>query len=486
MLLSLVPLTAQRPAAAAIAPPAGLSVHDWQGIQARIPEQSQPLSAPQDYLKASNAQGADIFGYSVAIDGDTMVVGAPLEDSNGSSPADNSAESAGAAYVFVRTNGIWIQQAYLKASNAETKDYFGASVAIAGDTVIIGASGEAGNGSSPADNSAAFAGAAYVFVRSGAVWTQQAYLKAANAEESDRFGSSVAISGDAVAGGAWGEDSNGSSPADNSTEYAGATYVFVRNGAVWSQQDYLKAEDPQFGAFFGSAVAISGDTVVVGAAWEDNPGINPPDNDAGAVHVFVRGGTKTWSLQAHLVIANSWYYTYFGTAVAGDTLVIGAPGEGGTSSPAYQAGAAYVFVRSGTVWHKQTFLQASAPEEYNYFGSSVAISGDTVAVGAPYHWSVPWPFDGVNDAGIAYVFDHYESGWRWRATLTAANAEEYDSFGDAIAISGDTVVVGATSEDSDGSSPANNTALDAGAAYAIAIPPAPTYLPTYLPFLLYP
>ena len=175
-----------------------------------------------NYLKASNADSKDYFGYVVDVDGNTAVIGASGEDSNGSSPDDNSAGDAGAAYVFVRQGNSWVQQAYLKASNADVGDQFGVSVAISGDTIVIGANNEEGNGSSPDNNSADNAGAAYVFVRQGDTWIEQAYLKASNAGTDDRFGEIVAIDGNTAVIGAYGEDSDGSSPDDNSLAFCGS------------------------------------------------------------------------------------------------------------------------------------------------------------------------------------------------------------------------------------------------------------------------
>ena len=201
----------------------------------------------QAYLKAPNAEANDNFGTSVAISGDTIVVGAKDEDSsqttitNGSTAsADNSATSAGAAYVFVRSGSSWSHQAYLKAPNAGATDFFGTSVAISGDTIVVGADEEDSSqtsitsGITVTDNNAAIgAGAAYVFVRSGTSWSHQAYLKAPNAEANDEFGIRVAISGDTIVVGAEEEDSNqttltnGSTvSSDNSAADAGAAYVF--------------------------------------------------------------------------------------------------------------------------------------------------------------------------------------------------------------------------------------------------------------------
>ena len=244
--------------------------------------------AQQAYIKASNTGEFDKFGFSVAVSGDTLVVGAFGERSNGvgvnpPSQTDNSAVFSGAAYVFVRTSGSWSQQAYLKASNSGEGDQFGYSVAVSGDTIVVGAWGEASNGvgvnpPSQADNSAGDSGAAYVFARTNGVWSQQAYLKASNTRFSDWFGFSVAVSGDTAVVGAQGEDGDGSVESDDSTSGSGAAYVFVRTAGVWSQQAYLKASNPDIGDTFGRALAVSGDTVVVAARFEDSSGVgvNPP------------------------------------------------------------------------------------------------------------------------------------------------------------------------------------------------------------------
>lgn len=186
--------------------------------------------AQQAYLKASNAEASDNFGSSVAVSGDTVVIGAMQEDSIATgvdgNQADNSATNSGAAYVFVRSDGVWSQQAYLKASNTDAGDNFGISVAVSGDTIVVAAHQEDSNATgvngNQADNSAQSTGAVYVFVRSGNVWSQQAYLKASNTAANDNFGLSVAVSGDTVVVGANGED--------NIASNSGATYVFTGAG----------------------------------------------------------------------------------------------------------------------------------------------------------------------------------------------------------------------------------------------------------------
>lgn len=294
----------------------------------------------QAYLKASNTGQWDAFGDAVAIDGDTLVVGAYGEDNY-----------AGAAYVFVYDGTNWSQQAYLKASNTGANDYFGRAVAIDGDTVVVGAYLEDSNNGAPSGDELNASGAAYVFVYAAGFWTEQALLKAPIAEADEYFGAAVAVSGDTVVVGAYGKDTG--------VVNAGAAYVFVRDGPSWSQQAYLKASNTGAGDYFGRAVAISGDTVVVGAYQEDSnaTGIDGDDNnnsatDSGAAYVFVRDDIN-WSQQAYLKASNTENDDQFGYAVtiSGDTVVVGAPLEDSSTTGvnstannlATDAGAAYVF-----------------------------------------------------------------------------------------------------------------------------------------------
>jgi uncharacterized repeat protein (TIGR01451 family) len=379
---------------------------------ARFPVTIDPtFTQQQAYLKASNTEGFQFFGFSVAISGDTLVVGAMLENSSATGvdgdQSDNSAEWAGAAYVFVRSAGAWSQQAYLKASNTDADDRFGESVAISGDTIVVGAFQEDSNATGvdgdSSDNSASSSGAAYVFVRSAGAWSQQAYLKASNTAADDQFGGSVAISGDTIVVGANGEASNATGvdgdQSDNSASSSGAAYVFVRSAGAWSQQAYLKASNTDAFDQFG-IVAISGDTLVVGAEGEDSNatgvGGDQSDNSAsssGAAYVFVRSA-GSWSQQAYLKASNTGADDLFGrtgVAISGDTLVVGAFGEASNATgvngdqsdnSAISSGAAYVFVRSAGSWSQQAYLKASNAAAEDQFGESAAISGDTIVVGA--------------------------------------------------------------------------------------------------------
>ncbi len=466
---------------------------------ARYPLTIDPM-AQQAYLKASNSQASDRFGWSVAVSGDTVVVGANGEDSItggvNSTPDDSGGTlfESGAAYVFVRSGGSWSQQAYLKASNPGKSDRLGESVAVSGDTVVVGARQE--DSSTPGvtgtpNESASNSGAAYVFVRSGGSWSQQAYLKASNPGVDDLFGTSVAVSGDTVVVGAHDEDSSttgvNKTPNEGATD-SGAAYVFVRNGNSWSQQAYLKASNPGVFDYFGSAVAVSGDTVVVGANSEDSssPGVNGTPNesaiDSGAVYVFVRSG-GTWSQQAYLKASNPGTNDAFGrfVGVSGDTVVVGAPFEdssttGVNSTPdesASDSGAAYVFVRSGVAWSQQAYLKDSNPGAGDNFGTAVAVSGDIVVAGAWHEASSTagvnsTPDDGLYGSGAAYVFLRSGNSWSQQAYLKASNPGETDCFGLSVGVSGGTVVVGAYFENSSSTgvnSIPNESAGDAGAAY---------------------
>ncbi len=427
---------------------------------ALVPELGFSVTPPADSdqsLAASNRGANDYFGNAVAISGDTMIVGAPFEDSSatGIDPASNeAATNSGAAYVYVRgENGGWTQQAYLKASNTGAGDQFGFSVAISGDTIVVGAYAEASKSTGPDsaqnDNTATNAGAAYVFVREGSTWTQEAYLKASNTEAGDLFGYSVAIDGETIVVGASGEASTNSTESDNTAAQAGAAYVFTRSGSQWSQDRYLKASNPNKADFFGISVGISGESIVVGATGESSSdAANQSNNTAassGAAYVF-RLVNDTWSQDGYLKASNIGAADLFGRSVAisGNTVVVGAYQEDSKTSQsdnlAANSGAAYVFTRGTSKWSQQAFLKPSDTTTAGYnFGISVAIDEDTLAVGASGK---------LSKTGTASSFIRVANAWSEQSILTPANppGETADNFGVAVAISLDTCVVGAFGE----------------------------------------
>ncbi len=370
------------------------------------------LWVQEAYLKASNAEAGDEFGRNIGFSDNTLVVGARLEDSSATGingdQTSNASTDAGAVYVFVRSAGVWAQQAYLKASNTGGGDQFGSSVAINGDTLVVGSpledSSATGVGGAQGDNGASAAGAAYIFVRSGTTWTQQAYLKASNTGANDQFGGSVSLSGSTAVVGAALEDSSSVGvdgvQADETATNAGAAYVFNRNGTTWTQQGYLKASNTGANDQFGGTVDISGETVVVGAALEDSAatgvGGNGADNSAsssGASYVFTRTA-GAWSPQAYVKASNAGFDDRFGgsLAIVGDLLVVGAALEDSSAAgidgdPAddnsLESGAAYLFVREAGAWRQRAYLKSPAPGANDQFGTSVALAADFVIVAAP-------------------------------------------------------------------------------------------------------
>ena len=376
-----------------------------------------PLIATEKKLTASDAAKGDYFGWSISISGDTALVGAPYATLAGA--PGTSGNHAGSAYIFVRSGKSWSQQAKIMASDAAGDVFFGWSVSISGDTALIGARYDDGAGTR--------SGSAYVFVRNGTNWTQQAKLTASDAAAFDFFGWSVSISGDTAVVGAYRDDDGGFN--------SGSAYVYLRSGKSWSQQAKLTASDAATEDEFGHSVAISGDTAVVGARNDDDAGYN-----SGSAYVFARSG-KTWSQQAKLTAGDAALKDEFGHSVAISvaTAVVGAYRD---QDAGKDSGSAYVFARSGTTWSQQQKIKASAGAPGDMFGWSVSISGDTAVVGARS--------DDVT--GTAYVFVRGGSSWYQSKKLTASDAAAFDYYGESVSISGATVVVGARGDDDGGGS----------------------------------
>ena len=389
-----------------------------------------PLRAQESKLVADDGSGGDAFGGSVALSGDYALIGARFEGPAG--------DDLGSAYVFVRTADGWIQQAKLTADDAEEGDRFGISVGIDGDYAVVGASGEDSGG----DN----AGAAYVFMRQGDTWTQQAKLTAADANEDDRFGVAVAISGDYAVVGAIGDD--------DIKDDAGATYVFVRNGTMWSEQVKLNATDAVNGDAFGNAVALDGTTAVIGAV-----GDNFPDGNSGSAYVFERDGA-VWTEQAKLFASDGVPDNLFGNAVSirGDYIIAGMSRD---DDEGEDAGSAYVFVRDGAEWDQLVKLTASDAAAEDEFGHAVAINDAYALVGAR------GDDDAGEDAGSVYVFRRDGETWTEQAERTGPDSDDDDDFGSATALSGITALIGAPAADIQRAA--------TGAAYVLALvaPAAP-------------
>jgi hypothetical protein len=409
----------------------------------------------------------DNFAGSVSISGYTMVIGALGDDDDGS--------SSGSAYVFTRGSAfIWTQIAKLTASDGASMDYFGHSVSIDGDTIVIGAKYDDDKGSQ--------SGSAYVFTRNTAGdltsgWTQRAKLLAGDGATGDNFGYSVSIDSDTIVIAAWADDDDGSN--------SGSAYVFTRNTAGdlasgWTQRAKLTASDGDRSEYFGESVSVDGDTIVIGTRWKEGPFVAPAtygNNQQGSAYVFTRNTagslTSGWTQRAKLLASDGDVGDNFGISVSidSDTIVIGAWGQTGASG--YGHGSAYIFTRNtaGSLtsgWTQRAQLTAGDGASGDLFGGNLSIDGDTVVIGAQ------GDDDKGSQSGSAYVFTRntagdLASGWTQRAKLTASDGAVNDYFGNnpyllgsGVSIDGDTIVIGVGNDD-------DNALTNSGSAYVFNI-----------------
>lgn len=428
--------------------PDSLTSTEWESVQTKIAANASAntLWLQQAKLTASDGVAQDQFSYSVAISGDTIVVGAYADDG-----------LTGIVYVFIKSGGDWssiTQAAKLTASDGAMGDRFGVSVDINDDTIVVGADFDDDNG----DDS----GSAYIFIKPLGNWsdmTQTAKLIASDGATFDGFGGSVSIEGDTVVVGAWQDDDSGME--------SGSAYVFVKPVSGWNnatQTAKLTASDGAANDEFGRySVAVSGDTVVVGAYRDDDKGTS-----SGSAYVFVRPGGN-WSdmtQTAKLTASDGAAFDWFGdsVAVSDDTVVVGAPLNNDN-------GSAYIFVKPSGGWIDMTQaakLNAADGAAGDTFGGAVAINVEMVVIGASGD-------DGsFFNSGSAYVFIKPGSGWNNMAQatkLTATDGAVSDLFGNSVDISNDTIVIGAYLDDDNGT--------DSGSAYIFS-----KAIQVYLPIVI--
>jgi hypothetical protein len=386
-----------------------------------------PVLEEKQKLIARDKGERDNFGNSVAISGDTAIVGADLEDAD-------EISNAGSAYIFQRDNkGTWQEVEKLIAKNRGNGDKFGNSVAISGDTAIVGAD------LADSDDGIRNAGSAYIFQRDNkGTWQEVEELQASEKHNDDYFGCSVAISGDTAIVGAYGEDTGGLS--------AGSAYIFQYQAGRWQEVKQILSSDKEADGKFGYSVAISGDTAIVGASGEYY--------GSGSAYIFQRDNKGTWQEVEKLIASDKFGNDSFGNSVAisGDRAIVGACNK--DDSYIDNVGSAYIFQRDNKgTWQEVKQLQASDRQGGEKFGYSVAISGDTAIVGAYLEGT------GSINQGSAYIFQRDNKGtWQEVKKLQASDKETNDKFGNSVAISGDTAIVGADQEDAGG-------LQDAGSAY---------------------
>lgn len=364
------------------------------------------------------------------------------------SPDPSSAVESGAVYVFVRQNGSWTQQEMLKPSPPNRLEYFGTSLAISGDTVVVGAPSNDALGVTTLP--ATSRGAAYVFVRSGGAWRQQAKLVPKALHSDDFFGIEVAIQGDTILVGAPFDDEGGS--------HSGAIYEFTRNAETWTEGRKLKAAAPVEGGTFGLSIEIDAQTFITGAALDPTGGMA-----AGSAYVFVRNA-GAWEEQQRLTMPKPVSRATFGWRVelSGDIAVVSAPRAElvRDSSP---PGEVYVFERSAGRWSQTQQLTAAYPRDSDTFGSGLELSptllvigssgdasGSRGAAGDPARADAP-------RSGATYIYAKQDNKWVPTAYLKADNADAGDLFGVTVALAGGTLAVAAPFE----ASSANGTDGDA-------------------------
>ena len=382
----------------------------------------------EDVFSAECGEERDWFGRSVGISGNTIVVGAPDEDSaaigvNGDAK-DDSLGNAGAAYVFVKRPGGWEQQAYLKASNTGRGDEFGATVAVFGDTVVISAIREDSSATTVNGNQGnddlGDSGALYVFREQGGLWAQEAYLKGSRAGSSDRLGTSLAMDGDTIVAGVPNKDGGG------------GVYVFVRNRAGWEEQAFLLQPAPTDRGSFGDQVAIHGDTLAVGET--------AANGRAGSVFLYQRRGS-TWNLVEALTASNAdpGDHFVFSLAPTAGRLAVGAPEERGQSgglngnggdNSMMQAGAVYLFERRPGGWVQTDYVKDAQPRALEAFGTYVGLSEDLLFVGRRDDFA----FSTYNSLNVTW-FERTRGRWR-------QSAEVLSSVDGQLVTDGELLVVG--------------------------------------------
>ena len=389
----------------------------------------------------------DDFGISVALstDGNTALIGA-------NSKVVGANQQQGGAYVFTRAGTVWSQQTVLTANDGASGDAFGISVSLSSDgsTALIGAD-------TKNVGSNQFQGAAYVFTRSGTVWSQQTKLTASDGISDDCFGFSVSLSGDGNTA------LVGKFMFTNPTSNAGEAYVFTRSGVLWAQQAKLSASDAGADDSFGCAVSLSGDgnTALIGANFTNRvtgAGYSIGGRKGGRAYVFIRSGT-VWTQQVELASADG---AIFGESVAlsydGNTALVG-------DSAAGVQGEVYVFAHSGTEWPQQAKLSVLGAR---LFGVSLSIStdGNTAIIGR----ACGLDLGTYSDQGAAYIFTRSGTAWVQQAPLIASDGTVGDLFGSSISLSGDglTALIGASNTGINASTRVGTGIAPQGTAYVFS------------------
>ncbi len=412
---------------------------------------------------ATDRASSDLFGYSVAISGDYAIVGANQEDHN--AVGGQFLDNAGAAYILKNNSGTWSVVQKIVASDRAADDEFGFSVAISGDYAIVGAPRKTATVGFELNSAA---GAAYVFKNTDGIWSQLQKILAADREVGDEFGYSVAISENHVIIGAPYEDEyvNGLSSASNK----GSAYIYTKGETVWMDGQKIVGNSVGNGDNFGWSVGISDDYAVIGTPRESQiaSGGGSILTDAGSTYIFRKFTSGTWTQMQSLNASDKGAGDEFGTSVAisGDYVIVGAMFEdhnvtGGANLS--NAGSAYIFERDGGTWSQMDKIVASDRAASDNFGVSVSISGEYAIVGAHNEDEDPTGGNTLENSGSAYIFRNTSGNWVQANKIVASDRGAFDLFGNSVAISGDYAIVGAFNEDEDEAG--GNTIVHAGSTY---------------------
>jgi hypothetical protein len=343
----------------------------------------------------------DNFGASVAIDGNTVLIGADSDDTV-------AGTDAGSAYVFMNVAEEWTLQAVFRASDGASLDAFGRAVSITGDTAAVGA---------PLDDlpgDMTDAGSVRVFVRSGSIWTEQATLTAPVPAANEHYGETLSADGDTLVAGV------------SASIGKGSAYVHVRNGSTWSlQQTLTQPGDPPGTQRFGRAVSIDGDTLAVGSLRAPNGG-----GSQGGLFIYTRSA-GLWSLQGSFSgVVSGITPGSFGTSVAlsGDTVIAGAPNE---SFNGPSSGSVYLFTRNAGIWSQGGHFASATTDSFDSFGSSVAILGNVAMVSAP---NAGVSATGGDEPGIVYFFERINGNWAETESFTSRTPSPFGTYGSSVAI----------------------------------------------------
>jgi hypothetical protein len=365
--------------------------------------------SPSTKILASDGQEMDQFGFSIATSGDFAIVGAPEEDEKGN--------NAGAVYLYEQLNNQWTESDKIVAPDGAAEDYFGRSVDMLGDLAIVGASSDD------------LIGSAYIYRFSGNSWNLEQKITPNDGSTGYRFGNSVAISGDIAAVGAWGSGD------------IGAVYIFTYQSGNWTQTDKIIPTDGGDGDRFGWSIDLYGNYLIAGSPFDDDKG-----DESGSAYIY--RNDNGWTLDKKINANDGDPDDRFGFSVSigYQNAVVGAYKDEGINGN-LEAGSAYVFFKSISVnWEQTAKLWAQDALDFQWFGSSVAVSGDYIIVGAEQDCEMDqW-------SGAAYVFRNEGNNWLRQNKLFADDGEKYDRFGQSVYLFGETAIISATGSAGNGAS----------------------------------